>query len=104
MSKAALFIKHRALPGKRDEVRRIWEQHLKPRVVANHAHEAYFYCYDDNDPDTICVFQQYVDRASSQEFLEAPHIADGRNTFILHRKTGTWKLIHYHESVPGPLP
>lgn len=24
MSKAALFIKNRALPGKRDEVRRIW--------------------------------------------------------------------------------
>ncbi len=75
MSKAALFIKHSALPGKRDEVRRIWEQHLKPRVVANHAHEAYFYCYDDNDPDTIWVFQQYVDRASSQEFLEAPWYA-----------------------------
>jgi len=70
MSKTALFIKHKALSGKRDEVRRIWEKHLKPRVAANPAHEAYFYCYDDNDPDTICVFQQYTDRASSQEFLE----------------------------------
>lgn len=75
MSKAALFIKHRALPGKRDEVRRIWEKHLKPRVAANPAHEAYFYCFDDNDPDTICVFQQYAARASSQEFLEAPWYA-----------------------------
>lgn len=70
MSKTALFIKHRALAGKRDEVRRIWEKHLKPRIAANPAHEAYFYCYDDNDPDTICVFQQYADRASSQEFME----------------------------------
>jgi ketosteroid isomerase-like protein len=32
------------------------------------------------------------------------HLADGRNTFILHRKGGTWKVIHYHESRPGHLP
>ncbi|RFA26584.1 hypothetical protein CAI21_16605 [Alkalilimnicola ehrlichii] len=31
------------------------------------------------------------------------HSADGRVTFILHRKRGTWKVIHYHESAPGPL-
>lgn len=31
------------------------------------------------------------------------HAADGRNTFILHRKNGAWKVIHYHESGPGPL-
>jgi len=31
------------------------------------------------------------------------HIADGRVTFILHRKSGSWKVIHYHESAPGPL-
>jgi ketosteroid isomerase-like protein len=29
------------------------------------------------------------------------HTADGRNTFILRRKNGAWKVIHYHES--GPL-
>ena len=33
------------------------------------------------------------------------HIADGRDTFILHRKSGGWKVIHYHESPPpGPVP
>jgi ketosteroid isomerase-like protein len=31
------------------------------------------------------------------------HIADGRVTFILHRTSGTWKVIHYHESAPGPF-
>jgi quinol monooxygenase YgiN len=75
MSKAAVFITHRALPGKRDEVRRVWERHLQPNIAANAAHEAYFYCYDDNDPDAICVFQQYADRASSQNFLAAPWYA-----------------------------
>lgn len=60
MSKTALFIKHRALPGKRDEVYRIWEKHLQPNITANHSHEAYFYCYDDSDPDTICAFQKFL--------------------------------------------
>lgn len=31
------------------------------------------------------------------------HTADGRNTFILRRKNGAWKVIHYHESGHGPL-
>jgi ketosteroid isomerase-like protein len=29
------------------------------------------------------------------------HTADGRNTFILRRKNGAWKVIHYHESRHG---
>jgi ketosteroid isomerase-like protein len=32
------------------------------------------------------------------------HLADARITFIFHRKNGIWKVIHYHESRPGPLP
>jgi quinol monooxygenase YgiN len=76
VSKVALFIKHRALPGKREEVQHIWEKHLQPRIAANPAHEAYFYCYDDADPDMICVFQQYTNPAASQEFLKAPWYAE----------------------------
>jgi ketosteroid isomerase-like protein len=30
-----------------------------------------------------------------------PHIADGRVTFVLRCTSGTWKVIHYHESRPG---
>ncbi len=75
MSKTALFIKHRTLPGRRDEVRRLWEKHLQPRIAGNIAHEAYIYCYDDDDPDTICVFQLYANRASAQEFLTGPWYA-----------------------------
>ena len=71
MNKVALFITHKALPGKRDEVRRVWQKHLQPAIAGNPAHEAYFYCFDDDDPDTICVFQQYADRKSAQKFLKA---------------------------------
>lgn len=69
MSKTALFIRHKAQPGRRDEVRRIWEKYVKPRAQENPAHEAYYFCFDDADPDTVCVFQLYRDEASMKEFL-----------------------------------
>lgn len=76
MSKVALFIKHKSLPGKRDEVRAVWERYMQPKIAQNKAHEAYFYCYDDNDSDSICVYQLYSDSESSQAFLKTPSYAD----------------------------
>lgn len=69
MSKVALIIKHKTKPGKRDEVRKVWQRHMQPLITGNAAHEAYFYCFDDNDPDGIVAFQQYTDAAASQAFL-----------------------------------
>lgn len=69
MSKTALFIRHQAQPGKREEVRRIWEKHVKPRVEANPAHEAYYFCHDEKNADVICVFQLYSSAAAMEEFL-----------------------------------
>lgn len=69
MSQSALFIRHQAKPGQRDDVRRIWEKHVKPRVEANPDHEAYYFCYDDQDADVICVFQLYRSAGAAQEFL-----------------------------------
>ncbi len=70
MTKTALFIRHKAKPGMRDEVKRVWEAHLQSRAAANPAHEAYFYCYDDKDPDVICVFQLYSDQSGPGEFVK----------------------------------
>jgi len=69
MNDIALFVRHRAKPGQRDEVRRIWEKYVKPRVEANPAHLAYYFCYDDNDPDVVSVFQLYRDGASLNAFM-----------------------------------
>lgn len=46
---------------------------MQPQIDQNEAHEAYYYCYNDSDPDSICVYQQYSDRESSRDFLENPH-------------------------------
>ena len=72
MSQSTLLITHRALPGKRDEVRRARETHLAPSIQARQVHDAYFYCYDDSDPDTIRVFQRYAVGADPQAFMQGP--------------------------------
>lgn len=72
MSKTALFIHHNTLPGQREAVRAVWEKHLRPAIAANSAHQAYFYCFDDNDPDSISVYQQYEDAAAQQDFVKGP--------------------------------
>lgn len=76
MSKIALFIRHQAQPGRRAEVERILERQVKPRVEANPAHEAYYFCQDDRDPDVVCVFQLYTDRAALEDFLSGAWYAE----------------------------
>ena len=66
----AQIIKHRTQSGKRDEVRRVWEKHMAPAISANPGHTAYFYCFDNNEPDSIYEFQQYLSVEASQEFLQ----------------------------------
>ncbi|AKC86341.1 putative quinol monooxygenase [Pseudoxanthomonas suwonensis] len=70
MTSFALIVKHKTQPGRRDDVRRIWEKHMAPAVSANPGHLAYFYCFDNSDPDSISAFQQYASTEASQEFLE----------------------------------
>jgi quinol monooxygenase YgiN len=65
----ALFVRHRAKPGQRDQVRRIWENHVKPRAAANPAHIAYYFCFDDTDPDVVSVFQLYSSKEAMADFL-----------------------------------
>ena len=79
MTKTALFIRHQAKPGKRGDVRRVWEKYVKPRAAANPAHEEYFFCLDSKDTDVICVFQLYTSEAAMQEFLRGAWYADYLN-------------------------
>lgn len=67
----ALFITTRARPGKRDELRRLWEKHLRPRVQQNPAQDVYAYCLDREDPDLIHLFEVYDDASAMAEAGEA---------------------------------
>lgn len=76
MSKSALFIRHKTKPGKRDDVRRIWEKYARDYVAGSTGQLAYYYCYDDRDPDTVVVFQLAADPASGRDFVTQPWFAD----------------------------
>lgn len=71
----ALIIKHKTLPGKRAEVHAVWLRHMAPAVQENPEHLAYFYCFDDADPDTICAFQQYSTAEAATAFLSTQRYA-----------------------------
>lgn len=70
MTQIAVMIRHQTLPGKRNEVRAVWETHMAPAVSSNAGHLAYYYCLDDADPDAISAFQVYESPEASQQFLE----------------------------------
>jgi quinol monooxygenase YgiN len=76
MSKSAIFIRHQARPGKRDEVKRVWEKYAQNYVADSSGQLAYVYCYDDSDPDTIVVFQLHADADSAKEFVKQPWYAN----------------------------
>ena len=76
MSKSAAFVRHKAKPGKREDVRRVWEKYARDYVAGGNGTLSYYYCYDDNDPDTVIVFQLAADQASGQEFAKQPWFAD----------------------------
>lgn len=68
----ALFLRHRARRGKRDQLIEVWRRHMPAAVGGNDGHEAYVYCASHADPDVLVVFQQYRDAAAAQAFLGDP--------------------------------
>jgi quinol monooxygenase YgiN len=70
-----VIIEHHVQPGSRDSVRAIWEEFLRPAIMANAGHEAYAYMYDVDDPDVIRAFQQYSDSSAASAFLTTPAYA-----------------------------
>lgn len=76
MTNKALFIKHIAKPGKRDELRQVWEKYVPNYVASSDGQPAYFYCFDDSDPDVILVFQTHANARSAGEFMQQPWYAE----------------------------
>lgn len=65
----AVLVRHRAKPGQRDQVLRVWEKYVKPRAESNPAHLHYHFCFDNADPDVVIAFQVYRNQQTLDEFL-----------------------------------
>ena len=51
-------------------------RHMQPAITANPGHEAYFYCFDDDDPDVVVVYQQYRDGDAASAFVNTAAYRD----------------------------
>ena len=68
----ALVLRHRARPGRRDQLVDVWRRHMPEAVQNNDGHRAYVLYASHADPDVLVVFQHYRDAAAAQEFLGNP--------------------------------
>jgi len=75
MTPFAILIKHKTQPGKRDEVLKVWMEHMAPAIATNPGHLSYTYCFDEGDPDSIYAFQEYASVEASREFLKTESYA-----------------------------
>lgn len=69
MQQRALFVRHRAKPGMRNQMQDIWQTYVKPRAEANPDHLAYFFCLDAEDADVVSVFQLFRSAQAVKEFM-----------------------------------
>lgn len=72
MATTVVFLVHKTKPGKRDEVRAVWTRHMADAVQSNPDHLRYYYCFDNDDADTICAFQEYSSPEAARSFLSQP--------------------------------
>jgi quinol monooxygenase YgiN len=76
MTKTAFYAKHKALPGKREDVRQVWEKYVRDYIADAEVQLSYVYSYDENDLDTIVAFQVCTDKAGVEDFLKQPWFKD----------------------------
>lgn len=94
MSEKALYIRHKAQPGKREEVRRVWEKYARPYIAGNGAQVAYVYGFDDNDPDVIVAYQVHDSTNGADDFARQPWYADyERETAALLAEPSEFRVI-----------
>jgi quinol monooxygenase YgiN len=72
MPKLAMIITTRTQPGQRDEVKRLFEEHLAPRALANDAQELVAWCEDAADADVFHLVEVYSDPEAAGANAQAP--------------------------------
>jgi quinol monooxygenase YgiN len=64
MSRLAMIVTSKTQPGKRDELFRLYQDHLAPRADQNQSQEVVVWAADQHDPDTFHLFEVYSDAAA----------------------------------------
>ncbi|MEN3792724.1 antibiotic biosynthesis monooxygenase [Fulvimarina sp. MAC3] len=67
----ALFLKHKARPGCRDDLEAAWRRHMLPAIEGNPGHLAYTYSFA-NEADVVAAFQVYRSKDDADAFVRSP--------------------------------
>ena len=76
MAKLAMFVKAKTQPGKREQMKQIWEKIVKQRVEGEENVEHYFFCYAIEDDDTICIFELSKDPSGFDAAMKSDWFLD----------------------------
>ncbi len=76
MAKLALIITSTAVPGKREDIHRLYREQLAPRAEADDAQEVVVWCDDHGDEDTFHLFEIYRTEAAFRDNAASPFFAD----------------------------
>ena len=68
----ASVLRHKAVPGRRDQLIEAWRRNMPEAVTDNDGHVAYVLCASFADPDELLIFQHYRSAADAQRFLGNP--------------------------------
>ena len=71
MAELAIFLTVRTKPGKREELKALWEQHLKQRAAQNEMQSHYVYAFDSQDENVIRITEVYETMAAFQANSQA---------------------------------
>lgn len=67
----AIFLKHQAQAGRRDDLEAVWRRHMLPTIENNPAHLAYTYSFG-SEADVVAAFQIYRSKEDADAFLRSP--------------------------------
>jgi len=73
MDKLAVVVEVTAKDGARDEIRALWDRHLRPQLERpDSAQELYLLCDDAADPNGLLLIELYNDRSRMDANAQAP--------------------------------
>lgn len=76
MGDTAVIVTSTAQPGRREEIRAVYDEMMAPRAVANDAQEIVVWCDDLHDADTFHLFEIYRDMSVMGANAQAPWFAE----------------------------
>lgn len=76
MAKTAVIVSIRTKRGERTRLRSLWDEHLRARVEASDAQEAYLVVEDASEPDVLHLVEVYNDPGEMQRNASAPWFAE----------------------------